>query len=455
MTYRNPGKGSISRRTFLRGVGALGAVSMALPLLTSRGYAAPSDYPGRLIVFFSGNGTIPESWSPTSSGGQITAMSTILKPLERHLDKISVIEGLDLDCATSQWQPKGGFHAHERGLGGILTGHHLLLGTYEAESGYANGISVDQFIANQIRDPNALHSAQLGLVTRYNQWRNRETMCYSGASDPKFHENDGALLFSKFFGEGNVSDEVYRRIQTRRQRVLDFLKDDITAVKKEISAADRIRLENHEQRFVSLENELQMPPPQCSGDPVDGSIDWMNNTQMDRNSDFKFKQLAMAMACDRTRVATIQFGAGLGALNLNFVNKSDSWHALSHEGDTNADARSKLTETNTYIAGRFARLLDELDAIPEGEDGETLLDHSAVLWVNELGKGNSHTYSDVPIVMAGGLHNKLRTGGRHFTFGERASNDLLLTLCHAFGMTQVNTFGIPELCTGPISELLV
>lgn len=455
MTSRNTKQGGLNRRTFLRGMGALGAVSMAMPLLPSTGYSASSDYPGRLIVFFSGNGTIPENWTPESENGRITSMSTILKPLERHLNKISVIEGLDIDCAKAQWQPKGGFHAHERGLGGILTGQHLLTGTYEAESGYANGISVDQFIANEIRDPNAMHSTQIGLVTRYNKWRNRETLCYSGTSDPKFHENDGSLLFSSFFGEGNVSDEVYRRIQLRRQRVLDFLKDDLTEVKKEISAADRIRLENHEQRFVSLENELQMPAPQCSGDPVDGSIDWMNISQMDRNSDFKLKQLAMAMACDRTRVATIQFGAGLGALNLNFMNQSDSWHALSHEGDNNGDARGKLTDTNAYIAGRFAKLLDELDAIPEGEDGETLLDHSVVLWVNELGKGNNHNHSDVPIVMAGGLHNKIMTGGRHFNFGERSTNDLLITLCHAFGMTGVNEFGIPDLCSGPISELLV
>lgn len=435
-------------------MGALGAVSMALPLLPSTGYTADTDYPKRLIVFFSGNGTIRDAWSPTSDEGRITKMSTILAPLERHLDKLAVLEGLDIESAKNSWQPRSGFHAHERGLGGILTGQHLLSGTYEAESGYANGISVDQFIAHHIHDPAAIHSSQIGLVTRFNKWRNRETLCYAGTNDPRFHENDGQKLFAQYFGESGVSDEVYTRIQRRRRRVLDFLKEDLDDVKKRISTEDRIRLEQHEARFTNLETELQMPPPQCLGEPLDGSIDWMRMSEMTANSDFKFRQLALAMACDRTRVATIQFGAGLGALNLSFIDRSESWHALSHEGDNNGSARDALIATNTYIAERFARLLDELDAIPEG-DGKTLLDHSVVLWVNELGKGNNHDHGDVPIVMAGGLHGTLKTGGHHFSFGERAHNDLLITLCHAFGLNDVTQFGIPDLCTGPISELFV
>ena len=166
---------------------------------------------------------------------------------------------------------------------------------------------------------------------------------------------------------------------------------------------------------------------------------------------FQIQQTVRALACDLTRVATIQYGKGLGALSLRPIGISDSWHSLSHEGDGNADAQQKLTDLNRYIAGRFAKLLTEMKNVPEG-DG-TLLDNSVVLWVNELGKGNNHDHDDVPIVMAGNLGGVFGPGGRHLEFGERPHNDLLITLCHAFGQ-EVQTFGRPELCSGPISELL-
>ena len=174
---------------------------------------------------------------------------------------------------------------------------------------------------------------------------------------------------------------------------------------------------------------------------------------MDAVSDFQIKQTVQALACDRTRVATIQFGKGLGALSLRCIGHDDGWHTLSHEGDSNGTARRKLTELNTYIAGRFAKLLEEMKAVPEGNG--TLLDHSVVLWVNELGKGNNHEHKDVPIVMAGSLGGHFRTGGRHVRFGERNTNDLLITLCQAFGHRDVTHFGIRELCQGPLTELLI
>lgn len=446
--------GALSRRAFLRGASAMGVASMALPLFSSMGYSAPSDYPKRLIVFFSGNGSIASSWTPQSSNGKLTELSPILAPLERHRAKLTVLEGIDLTCAKSSWQPKGGFHGHERGLGGILTGTHLNVGTFEAESGYANGVSLDQFLADRIRDPNALHSAQIGLATRYNSWRNRETLSYQDANKPVFHESNGRKLFSRFFGDSPDTSPLYARTQQRRQRVLDYLKDDLRRVKSQISAEDRIRLEQHEYAFTELEDMLSRPALSCRGEEPPQQLDWVDPMNMEFLCDFQFQQLAAAMACDRFRVATIQFGAGLGALKLPFVGLPDEhWHTISHEGDNNAEAQQKLVRVNTYIAERFATLLDALDAMPEGE-GETLLDHSVVLWVNELGKGNVHTYDDIPIVMAGKLHGKLVTGNRHVRYGTRHTNDLLITLAHAFGFTDTTTFGIPELCSGPLTELL-
>ena len=100
-------------------------------------------------------------------------------------------------------------------------------------------------------------------------------------------------------------------------------------------------------------------------------------------------------------------------------------------------------------AEQFAYLISALEAVPEG-DG-TLLDNTIVVWMNELGKGNSHTRNDVPIVVAGGAGPFKM--GRYIRFGETPHNNFLLSLCHAMGLEQETSFGNPAYCTGVVPQL--
>jgi len=444
---------NMDRRTFLKGA-SFGAASLALPILPTLGHTQAGSFPKRLVIFMSGNGTIASNWVPQSQNGVITQLSTILSPLERHLDDIIAFEGLDLLAGLRQYQAGSGFHAHERGLGGILTGTGLSTGPMEAGSGYATGISIDQYIANAMAGQTGLHSLQVGIISRRasNGWYNRDTMTYAGPGQPLFHESDGGRLFSQIFGDSPSEAAAYDRIQKRRQSVLDFLKDDLSHVERRISAEDRQRLEQHHTAFRDLEQQLQEPLKTCGEDGAPTISNWTNESQMDAISAFQIRQTVQALACDRTRVATIQFGKGLGALSLRCIGLDDGWHYLSHEGDTNGDARQKLTDMNRYIATRFALLLDEMKAVPEG-DG-TMLDNSVVLWVNELGKGNNHDFHDIPVVIAGNLQGFFNTGGRHVSVGLRAHNDLLMTIAHGFGHTEMTQFGVPELCSGIVDQLV-
>jgi hypothetical protein len=97
-----------------------------------------------------------------------------------------------------------------------------------------------------------------------------------------------------------------------------------------------------------------------------------------------------------------------------------------------------------------AYLLDKLDAVQE-VGGGTMLDSTVLLWGNELGIGNSHSYKNIPWVLAGGGgYFKM---GRYLQYTDQPHNNLLVSICHAMGMTDVTTFGIPELCTGELSGL--
>ena len=93
----------------------------------------------------------------------------------------------------------------------------------------------------------------------------------------------------------------------------------------------------------------------------------------------------------------------------------------------------------------------KMKAVPEG-DG-TMLDHTLILWCNELAIGNVHSRTDAPYVLAGGAGGALRTG-RFLSFaGDVPHNNLLVSLMNIMGLPD-QTFGKPDWCTGPLTGLI-
>jgi hypothetical protein len=164
--------------------------------------------------------------------------------------------------------------------------------------------------------------------------------------------------------------------------------------------------------------------------------------------------LVMALACDMTRVASLQWSRAVSGVQMG------SWlpliqprghHDMSHDADggTGADTFNDLTTINRWYSDQFAYLLSAMDAIPEGNS--TMLDNSVVLWVNELGKGNSHTRNDIPFLMAGGCQGHFNTG-RTIDFGGAPHGQLLVSLAHAMGYP-ITSFGVPQYSQGPLPGL--
>ena len=100
---------------------------------------------------------------------------------------------------------------------------------------------------------------------------------------------------------------------------------------------------------------------------------------------------------------------------------------------------------NTWFCEQLASLAARLDAIPEPGGSGSMLDHTTILWTNELGKGNSHTLDNIPFVLVGG---GLGFGtGRSLKFDRVAHNRLWLAVAHAFGH-RLDVFGNPRLSEG-------
>jgi hypothetical protein len=77
-----------------------------------------------------------------------------------------------------------------------------------------------------------------------------------------------------------------------------------------------------------------------------------------------------------------------------------------------------------------------------------MLDNTLVVWINELGKGNTHTLDNIPFVLIGGEKATGFQMGRGLTVDKATPhNRLWLSIAHAMGH-RIDSFGTEMFCSG-------
>jgi hypothetical protein len=92
----------------------------------------------------------------------------------------------------------------------------------------------------------------------------------------------------------------------------------------------------------------------------------------------------------------------------------------------------KLAKINTYHMKAFARFLEKLQAMPDG-DG-SLLDHSLILYGAGMSNSNAHNHFPLPALLVGGGSGRLK-GGQHLKYPDHTPmTNLLLTMLDKAGV---------------------
>jgi hypothetical protein len=342
---------------------------------------------------------------------------------------------------------------HMRGMSCLLTAARLnpgnIQGGSDTPAGWASGISIDQEVRNYFQSCDASRtrfgSLEFGVAVpnRADPWTR---MCYAGNNHPVAPIDNPGQMFDKLYGGAKDRQNV--------ASVLDFVQDDLLRVATRLSSDDRRLLDEHLQLVRQLEvdiaaadsqqRELEHPVPE-----IDPEIELVNDNTP-QISRMQIDLLVSALANDMTRVATLQFMRSVGQARMKWVGVEEGHHSLSHEPDNNAEAYDKLTRINAWFAGELAYLVKRLAETPEpGEADGSMLDHTQIVWVNELGKGNSHTLSDIPFLLIGGGAG-FRTN-RALDLDGLPHNRLWLAIAHGLGHSSLATFGEPQLCAeGPV-----
>ncbi len=449
----------LSRRAVLHGLGGL---AIGLPLLDAMlGKSAHADgpeLPKRLIVMYTPNGAVASNFWPTDPENPTS--SAILSPLglpgvDDHRADLLVLKGVDMLSALS-----GPGDAHQKGTGHCLTGTELLPGDFAGDSGlsagWAGGISIDQAVADHIGQDSLFRSLELGVAVQGASVRSR--ISYRGAGQPLPPENSPYTAYQRLFGDSLGDPMTIERRSARRHAVLDAVADQHTRLSAQLGREDREKLLNHllgiEAIRARLDQSVLEFGGEClaldQGEPIDpdlvANMPSIGNLQMDL--------LAMALACDITRVGTLMWTNSTANHVLSFVDPAivEGHHSLAHKGDEDTVKMHQNTLISTWYATQLAGLITRLKGIPEGAG--SVFDNTVILWTNEQSKGNNHDSRGMPYLLAGSAGGYFSTGRTVEFEGDVGHNRLLVSLANSMGI-ETNEFGNPEFGTGPLPGLTV
>jgi len=430
---------ALNRRQFLRQFGVSAASLPFLAGLPSLVGAPMPQRRQRLIVVFSPNGTLPNDfWADAE--GEAFELKPILQPLAAFKDRMLMLKGVFNKV-------RGDGDSHMRGMSCLLTGSELMPGNIMGgggnPAGWAGGISIDQEIKNFLQSRpetrTRFGSLELGVAVpdRADPWTR---MCYAGANQPVAPVDNPYQLFAKLYGRMKDKDSLVS--------VLDDVQDDFKRVASKLSARDKALLDQHLTLVRTLEKDLQRPDDSASlQHPVpelDPSIELVNDNTP-QISRMQIDLMVNALANDMTRVATLQYMRSVGQAQMRWLGVQEGHHSLSHEPDNNQGAQDKLRKINTWFAGEVAHLAQRLADTPEPTGEGSMLDHTLIVWTNELGKGNSHTLDNIPLVLiGGGAGFKM---GRSLQLDKVPHNRLWMAVAKSMGHN-LKTFGKAEFCEG-------
>ena len=438
-------KKALPRRTFLRGMGA----TVALPLLDAMvpsmtAFARTAAAPVRRLGFvYMPMGCDLPRWTPPGEG-RLAELSPSLQSLASVTDQLTVISNLELKNAYP------GTHA---------TSNAAFLSAAKAKwtesTDYYLGTTVDQIAAQQIGQQTLLPSLELSmdLLQTIGQCDNgyacvyQNNLSWSSPTTPLPAEAHPRIVFERLFGEGGSAADRRAALQ-RRASLLDWVRDDITRLQKDLGPEDRTRVGQYLDTVREVERRIQ----KAESETKDNAL-----PDLDRptgvpaayadHAKLMFDLQVLALQADVTRVITFQIARETSNRTYPEIGVADPHHPLTHHGN-DPEKIARMAKINAFHVSLFAYLVEKLKATPEG-DG-SLLDHTLYLYGSGMGNPNVHDHVNLPILVAGGGATGVK-GGRHIKYPEPTPlANLHLTLLERVGV-RMDAFADSK---GKVDELL-
>jgi hypothetical protein len=416
----------LTRRTVLRGLGAtlgLPLLDAMIPARTMLAQTAAKTAPHVGFIYFP-HGAVMNRWTPTSQG-EIGELGDILKPLDKYKAMTTVFSNIDSQA------PIGPVHALSPGT--------WLSCTRPAISQEAHGgTTVDQIAAQQIGQDTPLPSLEVATDVRGGGgFCDRDYGCsYAGTisfrtpTTPLPMETDPRKLFIRLFGQGDNAAE-RARLSKQYGSLLDMLTGEVNALQRSLGPSDKRVLSDYLETVREIERRIQKTEARDLSN-VDIPDAPRGIPPFDEHINLMFDLVALAYQANMTRVFTFMMAAEVSGQTYNHIGVSDAFHPLSHHNNEPAKM-DRLVKVQTYHTQVFAKFLDKLAAMPDG-DG-TMLDHSLFLYGSNMSNSNAHNHYPLPTSFVGGW--KTVKGNRHVVAPEKTPlANVLLTFLDRINIGQ-------------------
>ena len=427
---------SLSRRAVLKGAGA----ALALPMLDAMtpAFAATPKPIHRFQTVYIPNGMAMEYWSPASIGDY--ELTPILKPLAKYKNRMRVLSGLKANWNIAHAGAGGSF------LTGITQG-----GKTEVE--ILADVSIDQILANELGKQTQLSSLELsmdapalaGACTVNLSCVYTHTLSWRGKTQPLPTEHNPRALFERLFGDSGTTAKEVREVRLRQQTsILDAVLEKLSGLENQLGYEDRHLVNSYTESVRNIERRIQKAEEQIDMDLPEldqpAGVPPVFEEHMEIMQDLQ----VLALQTDLTRVITFMMSKEQSPRPYPQIGVPDAHHPLSHHNN-NPVLVERMSKINTYHTTLFAKYLDKLSAIQEGDN--SLLDNMTIVYGGGLSNSTIHSGVNLPILLAGGGAGWL-SGGNHVHYeNEPTMADLHLSLMEKFGVSVEKMGG----STGPIS----
>ena len=454
---------TVNRRAFLRGASAVAIGLPFLESLQSHSAWAQSGQPVFSLWICVANGIVGRDFHPSESGalsaGNLGKNTAVLAD---YVNQISLIRGIRYNGNLSNC-------GHAQGACQVLTGTSHSGGGNTATS---TNESADTLIASQLnggRDPIALYS---GLKEGYIN----ERLSFVRAGQVRPAESSPKNAFQRIFdqaseeafgggtaapapaptpepGEPATQAPMLDDLTKRRKSVVDLVREELLTLngRMGLNATDKQRLDVHLSSLREIEmatapttdptqptEPTRAPTESCSADAVNaadfdtGGV--RSGEDQERVAKLHIDISAFAFACNVNRTATLQIGDGTDHTVYSVPNNGRSWkfHHISHRTQSDAVSGQDSTAEAAHSEIDKIRMETLLHGIRKFE-AYGLLDTSFIMWTSHISDGPTHSFNDIPYVIAGSGGGYLKLG-QAINATNTTNNRLLNTLISAAGV---------------------
>ena len=445
----------LSRRTFIRGVGAsvaLPSLDAMIPAGTLWQESTRESGFTRLVCIEESMGSAGSSdwgdsqhlFAPALTGRDFEfGPNSQLAPLEEFRQYMTIVSNTDCRSAEAfRAEEIGG--DHDRSTAVFLTQAHP---KQTQGSDIHLGASLDQLHARRFGRDTALPSLELciegidrGGGCAYNYHCAYTTsLAWASPNQPLPAIREPRVVFERLFGAGDTPEDRAARRRTDRS-MIDWIITEVARLKRTLGAADRLALDEYMEHIREIERRIQIVEARhASGEerqmpaaPAGVPDSFEEHMQM------MFDLQVLALQTDLTRVIT--FKTGFDQSNRTFPQSGTgkSIHGASHHGNVHEDIMD-FNKINTYRLGQLGYFLQKMRDTADGD--ASLLDKTAIIWGSPMADPNLHNHRRAPLLLLGGANGALE-GGLHLRApqGTPMAN-VFVSLMQKLGHEDMTTFG--------------